>query len=511
MSFLVGEIATYLLIASLLGVLVGWFLYRCNCKKTTEELNSKITNINSELDNTKSELNTTVSELNTTTQLLSTANQDKRSLKGELALSQGNAKLMESRWRSTLKTAKQLPNHQRWVNSLQQQLASTKTTLQQNRGYAEAMAAKASSTAENLSRAHSRLSEMDNQISNLKDWVHVFQTKLKATKTEYAQLRSFATEVDTKRKATQENLQRVHTRLSEVDGKQQPLRTWIRVFQTKLKKRRTEYEQLRSYASNVQSKLNATDDNLGRVHTRLTRVSHELYNVKNGIDTSMPAIPPEAPVSDNKALRMFDKIRLLGSSKDSVYGRMNNQLREVRLDAVHKERVLTDSCEEKDAIINDLRQQLRKAENRAQTAPHENIDQSVKIKELEAQLARTKTEIQTPNDLEDQLREHRLTIAAYREKLSSSETPIEKEVNEPAAPISQATNGEADDLKIIKGIGPKLEGILHDLGITTFAQIAAWNNDDIENISSKLGSFKDRITRDDWVTKAREIEAAKQN
>ena len=64
-----------------------------------------------------------------------------------------------------------------------------------------------------------------------------------------------------------------------------------------------------------------------------------------------------------------------------------------------------------------------------------------------------------------------------------------------------------DDLTLIKGLGPKLGALLGEFGITTFAQIAAWEPADIERIDAKLGRFSGRITRDQWVEQARLLSA----
>lgn len=63
-----------------------------------------------------------------------------------------------------------------------------------------------------------------------------------------------------------------------------------------------------------------------------------------------------------------------------------------------------------------------------------------------------------------------------------------------------------DNLKRIKGIGPKNEESLNDLGILTFAQIAAWSPADIDWIESQL-SFPDRVGREDWVGQAARLAA----
>jgi large subunit ribosomal protein L21 len=61
----------------------------------------------------------------------------------------------------------------------------------------------------------------------------------------------------------------------------------------------------------------------------------------------------------------------------------------------------------------------------------------------------------------------------------------------------------ADDLKALSGVGPALEKKLHEAGITSFAQIAAWTEADIAEVDEKL-SFKGRIQREGWVDQAKE-------
>jgi predicted flap endonuclease-1-like 5' DNA nuclease len=65
----------------------------------------------------------------------------------------------------------------------------------------------------------------------------------------------------------------------------------------------------------------------------------------------------------------------------------------------------------------------------------------------------------------------------------------------------------ADDLKRIKGVGPKLEKLLNSLGVTRYAQIAAWDDAEIDRIDGQLGTFQGRIRRDDWPAQARYLAA----
>ena len=64
-----------------------------------------------------------------------------------------------------------------------------------------------------------------------------------------------------------------------------------------------------------------------------------------------------------------------------------------------------------------------------------------------------------------------------------------------------------DDLKKIKGIGPKLEGVLNEKGVQTYEQLAALNADEQEVVNGALDAFPGRIYRDEWVPQAQAIMA----
>ncbi|MEO1490934.1 MAG: endonuclease [Pseudomonadota bacterium] len=68
-------------------------------------------------------------------------------------------------------------------------------------------------------------------------------------------------------------------------------------------------------------------------------------------------------------------------------------------------------------------------------------------------------------------------------------------------------DGQADDLKRIKGIGPKLETLCHSLGFYHFDQIAGWTADEIAWVDENLAGFRGRVTRDDWVAQAKTLSA----
>lgn len=74
----------------------------------------------------------------------------------------------------------------------------------------------------------------------------------------------------------------------------------------------------------------------------------------------------------------------------------------------------------------------------------------------------------------------------------------------PAAAVAATA---ADDLSLIKGVGPRLQAQLLELGVSSFAQIGAWDDAEIDRIDAQLGRFAGRIRRDSWVEQARLLAA----
>ena len=66
-------------------------------------------------------------------------------------------------------------------------------------------------------------------------------------------------------------------------------------------------------------------------------------------------------------------------------------------------------------------------------------------------------------------------------------------------------SGTGDDLKLIWGVGPKLEAMLHEMGVWHFDQIASWGPAELRWVDERLGSFKGRASRDDWIEQARKL------
>ncbi len=105
----------------------------------------------------------------------------------------------------------------------------------------------------------------------------------------------------------------------------------------------------------------------------------------------------------------------------------------------------------------------------------------------------------------------------YRDVLSEGTGPAQRNralIDAPPAaaitlpvpdPAPAAATG--DDLTRIKGLGPKLARLLTGLGITHYAQIAAWTEADLAAVDAQLGAFAGRPTADAWIEQARLLAA----
>lgn len=214
-------------------------------------------------------------------------------------------------------------------------------------------------------------------------------------------------------------------------------------------------------------------------------------------------------------------ISSLDAEKQSLFGDLNNDRAEIArlradLDASRaKFKPLEAELQDKDRALGEAGSRLSKLETEHQgclkdigringeldklrkaTASHESSlrDAERNARESAAAADQRKASIR---DLEADLKR-------CREARQAMEAKLKKAIEKPkmAAYGLKAPQGRADDLKRIKGVGPKLEGILHGLGIFHFRQIAKFTTADVAWVSKYLAEFKGRIERDDWIRQA---------
>lgn len=145
-----------------------------------------------------------------------------------------------------------------------------------------------------------------------------------------------------------------------------------------------------------------------------------------------------------------------------------------------------------------------------QTNPHDSVtlrppatrEAQLEVARLRDGLVRTQAEYRA---LKETLRQRDAVIAELQEALAAQRLLVLETERERDALQSHA-NTPHDDLKRIRGIGQTFEQKLHAIGVTTYAQIAAWTADDVERTAGELGVPPARIARDSWIERARELE-----
>ncbi len=76
-------------------------------------------------------------------------------------------------------------------------------------------------------------------------------------------------------------------------------------------------------------------------------------------------------------------------------------------------------------------------------------------------------------------------------------------------PPASSSSPEKDDLSEIRGIGPAFERALNNMGIVTFRQIAQWDATNLKQIADRLETLPERITRDQWIARAKKLHEQK--
>lgn len=126
-------------------------------------------------------------------------------------------------------------------------------------------------------------------------------------------------------------------------------------------------------------------------------------------------------------------------------------------------------------------------------------------KAVEHENRRLSSTVHDVEDLRRQIEDLKKTNTTFRQKnteLREANGDLEKKLSEARAHAERAHPAAQDDLTQLKGVGPKVAQALRAAGITTFEQIAAWTNEDIDSIAPRIKTAATRIRNADWVGQA---------
>jgi poly(hydroxyalkanoate) granule-associated protein len=153
-----------------------------------------------------------------------------------------------------------------------------------------------------------------------------------------------------------------------------------------------------------------------------------------------------------------------------------------------------DTVEDMKERIDDVRGMVEGVRTRA-TDTLDNLEQL-----FEERVARALKRLGVPT---------RDDLQGIAKRLEEINGRIKALANDRQAAAMTTRTTEKDDLKMISGIGPVLEGKLNADGISTYRQIAALTDADIDRLESEVINFSGRTRRDDWIGQAGELHAKK--
>jgi NADH-quinone oxidoreductase subunit E len=98
--------------------------------------------------------------------------------------------------------------------------------------------------------------------------------------------------------------------------------------------------------------------------------------------------------------------------------------------------------------------------------------------------------------------------AAEPSDAGTLETAGPKPIGRKPSGLLERPDGEKDDLKAVRGIGPVIEKTLNELGVFHFRQIAAWSTEELVWVDDHI-NFQGRALRDRWVEQAQQLAAGR--
>jgi len=194
------------------------------------------------------------------------------------------------------------------------------------------------------------------------------------------------------------------------------------------------------------------------------------------------------------------------SAADTEWQRAQGSLRDdiarSPLDAIARRRLMgeLDACQRDAAArpgaLASIRERFAQAQAQASAAPAVDDQAQQSIRALRTALEQREGELVALQQQLDALQAPTSLMAG----LETSGEADEDDIADPFDPVPGK-----DDLRAIQGIGKRMQRLLNGLGVTTFAQLAAFERSHIEQVAQKLEGSRDNIEAENWVGQAREL------
>jgi len=231
-------------------------------------------------------------------------------------------------------------------------------------------------------------------------------------------------------------------------------------------------QDLRSEVASSASRIESLEHELASVGTELSEKSIELSNATERIGeverdaASTALVSTQIDVADTKTTELESALAAARTELDVSQGR-----------------------------IADL-------DTRLSTTSADLDAAHARVSELEGEIGGAHSQIAGLASLEAELAQAREELAASQRHDGEAESPGEDWRSGETTTLGTAGARHIDDLKVIRGIGPRMEELLNSFGITSWEQLAELDKSDVAAVDDALQEFPGRIERDEWVAQA---------
>ncbi|RKQ96554.1 50S ribosomal protein L21 [Maricaulis maris] len=145
----------------------------------------------------------------------------------------------------------------------------------------------------------------------------------------------------------------------------------------------------------------------------------------------------------------------------------------------------------------------RRRQNYRRTKGHRQWGTVVRIAEIVAPGDKAKTALKSTTAAPKSAETPKAKAAPKAEKAAA---PKAAKAAAPKAEKAAAPKAAvADALTELTGVGPALATKLNEAGITTFAQVAAWTDADLDALNETITGLKAKAEKNDWINAAKAL------
>jgi len=333
-------------------------------------------------------------------------------------------------------------------------------------------------------------------------------------------------------------LNQVTQSTKESDGELQSLRDKLRHLESQV----TEYKAEKSSLESQLSQAKKADEEVLRLKRALDdekeSATQKYSLMQSEYDTKLNRVTQSTKESDGELQSLRDKLRHVESEATSFKNEkvlLEDEIAYLKSSHEDAKKLKSDFEEEKDTLTKKLSIMERDYDFKLEKISGEAKEKEQSLQTLKSQYEGVKDTTKEIDTLKGELKSAKLTIIASKVKFSKIESDYQEELkgahgdserlreeldalqlklNQSSIKTSigstkkpsflKKPHGKADNLQLIKGVGGKLNGVLNDLGVYHFSQIAAWNEEEVAWVNEHL-AFTGRIEREEWIAQAKAL------